>query len=104
MAFFKQRKMSSPTYYFINSTRNEFCPFDDTLPILQALTNAVTKYGWVLQDDIKVESALSGNTFLIEYLVDVKKYRSAEIKKQLEIIDTEQKMFVSSIKTMFGYS
>ena len=96
--------MSPPIYYFVNSTRNEFCSFDDALPILQALTNAVAKYGWVLQDDIKVESELSGHTILLEYLVHVKEYTDAEVKKELDTIHSEQTLLVSTIKTMLGYS
>jgi hypothetical protein len=60
--------MSPTTYYFINKTRKEFCGFDDTLPVLQALLMAITKHDWTLQDDIKVEAEYSDCTFLVEYL------------------------------------
>ena len=66
--------MSPPTYYFVNSTRKEFCTFDDKLPILEVLTNTVHKYEWTLQDDIKVESEMSDFTYLIDYLINDKNY------------------------------
>lgn len=66
--------MSPPTYYFVNSTRNEFCTFDDKIPILEVLTSTVNKYEWELQDNIKVESELSDSTYLIDYLINDKNY------------------------------
>ena len=70
--------MSPPTYYFVNSTRKEFCSFDDRLPVLQALTQIVHKHAWVMEDDIKVETELSDSTFLIEYLTNEKEYKDLD--------------------------
>jgi len=58
----------------VNSTRKEFCTFDDKLPILQVLTSTVNKYEWTLQDNIKVESELSDSTYLIDYLINDMNY------------------------------
>jgi hypothetical protein len=66
--------MSPPTYYFVNKTREEFCSFNDTLPILQELMAAIKMYDWTVEDEIKVECELSNQTFLVEYLTNDKGY------------------------------
>lgn len=63
--------MSPPTYYFVNYTCKEFCWFNNKSPIFQELTHIVKwNHRWTLEDNIHVESELSGSTFLIEHLVN----------------------------------
>ena len=71
---FFMHTMSQPTFYFVNKTREEFCSFKDTLPILQELMASIKMYDWTVEDDIKVECELNNQKFLVEYLTNDKGY------------------------------
>jgi hypothetical protein len=71
--------MSSPIYYFINHSRNEFCCFDKNYPIFEELVNAMKwNKGWILEDNICIDSELPGSTVLIEFLMDILKYKDLD--------------------------
>ena len=61
--------MSSPEFYFVNHTRQEYCYFDNSESIVLCIETAIHKYeSWEITDDIRVESQLASDTDVIDYL------------------------------------
>ena len=71
----------SPSYYFINHTRGEFCYFDENNRIIEELIIVINKNeGWTIDDDIKVDSEIS------EYLTNSLNYKNLNYDPDPEFI------------------
>lgn len=71
--------MSPPSYYFVNHTRKEFCTFDNDISIFLSITNAIEQNnGWKNTDNITIESELSGETALVEFMMNTQGYKDLD--------------------------
>jgi hypothetical protein len=83
--FFVPRNKMMPIQYFLNITRNEFCIFHNSIPVLTEIYTVMNQMKWSVSDTIFVEADLTGSDF--KYYTDTIGYKF--ITRSIPMFDPE---------------